>query len=58
MKAQPRVVNFVNPVNQRFNKTNFVGESGRTKIIGEKTCGKPTSQDEKETIKLPAFGIP
>ena len=27
MKAQPRVVNFVNPVNQRSNKTNFIMKS-------------------------------
>ena len=44
MKAQPRAVDFVNPVNQRSNKTNFVGECSWTNIIGKQTCAE-TSED-------------
>ncbi len=38
MKAQPGIVDFVDPVNQCSNKTNFVRECSKTKIVRKEPC--------------------
>ena len=38
MKAQPGIVDFVDPVNQCSYKTNFVRECGKTKIVRKESC--------------------